>query len=142
MGGSDASWIAAPAGASVFEDARGKLTVVEFEDLRFTPARAYVLNAIPLGAVRGGHASRAQARFLVMLSGHARMTLDDGHREERLELAPGDTLHVSAGVWHEIEATDENLAILVLAEGLYDRADYVSDRESLPLESSKAADTA
>jgi quercetin dioxygenase-like cupin family protein len=142
MGGSEASWIAARGGTPVFEDARGRLTLVEFEGLRFTPARAYVLNAIPVGARRGGHASRNQDRFLVMLSGRARMTLDDGHHSEEIELAPGDTVHLGTGVWHQIEAIEENLAVLVLAEGQYDRSDYVSDRESLPLNSSTASDTA
>jgi quercetin dioxygenase-like cupin family protein len=141
MGGSEASWIAARPGTPVFEDARGRLTLVEFDRLGFNPARAYVLDAIPVGARRGGHASRTQARFLLMLSGRARMTVDDGHHADELELAPGDTVHLGAGVWHQIEATAENLAVLVLAEGPYDRSDHVSARESLPLNSSTASDT-
>jgi len=126
----------------VFSDDRGALTLVPVDAIPFTPARTYVLHGIPKGAIRGGHASRSQRRWLVGVAGGANVTLDDGVRASTLELAGGDTLLVPAGVWHEIEALEEGTVILVFADGGYDPADYVRERSRLPLSSAIAAATA
>jgi quercetin dioxygenase-like cupin family protein len=123
----------------VFEDDRGRLTLVDLDQVPFVAERAYVLNAIPKGKTRGGHASRTQARALVCVSGQGRVTLDDGHATEAVELDVGAMVHVPASVWHEIEALDEELSILVLAEGGFDPADY-AERSELPLTASQTRD--
>jgi quercetin dioxygenase-like cupin family protein len=125
----------------VYEDPRGSLTLVSFEQVPFVPERVYVLGDIPPGVRRAGHACRRQQRFLVSLSGHAAVTLDDGHTSERVEIARGDTLHLAPGTWHEIEAADATVGILVLADGPHDPADYVTDRSRLPIASTTAAPT-
>lgn len=117
----------------VFEDPRGRLTLLPLGQVPFPVARAYVLSDIPAGAVRGGQACRTQHRFLVTVTGSGRVTLDDGRRAQTLELRGSDTLHIPPGVWHEIEALTRSLVIVVLADGAYDPADYVSDRGVLPL---------
>ncbi len=128
--------------APVFEDGRGSLTLVPYDELPFAPARVYVIGRIPPGARRAGHASRTQHRFLLGLSGRAVVVLDDGVQTSEVELGHGDTLHLSPGTWHEIEAITEDLSILVLADGAYDPDDYVSDRSRLPVAASTAAHTA
>lgn len=126
----------------VFEDRRGRLTLLPFGQVPFTVARAYVLSDLPAGAVRGGHACRTQHRYLIAVTGMARVTLDDGRRAQTLEFRGGDTAHVRPGVWHEIEALEGAPVIVVLADGVYDPGDYVSDRQLLPLADSVAAHTA
>ncbi len=125
--------LAEPERAPVFEDARGKLTLVEFDGLVFDPTRAYVLDAIPVGATRAGHASRTQHRLLWGISGRARVTLDDGHGSRVVQLAIADTLQILPGTWIEIEALEERTTVLVFADGGYDRSDIVTDRAQLPL---------
>jgi quercetin dioxygenase-like cupin family protein len=119
-------------GTDVFLDERGKLTLMPFGRLPFTPSRAYVLSEIPEHARRAGHASRSQHRFLIGISGRAELTLDDGARSSSVELRPGGTLHVPPCTWLELEALDRDVAVLVLADGEYDPADYVQDRDQLP----------
>jgi quercetin dioxygenase-like cupin family protein len=132
------AWGAAP----VFEDRRGKLTLVSFDSIPFTPARAYVLSDIPRGATRGGHASRTQNRMFVGLSGEAKVTLDDGRHSGSVKLRAGAMIHVPPGTWHQIEAIDSELAVLVFADGNYDRSDYVTDRAALPVTAATASQTA
>lgn len=128
--------------APVYEDARGSLTLVPYDELPFVPARAYVLAEIPSGARRAGHACRTQHRFLVGLSGQATVTLDDGHTTAELGLGRGDTVHIAPGVWLEIEAATSGVGILVFADGRYDPDDYVSERSRLPITAETAAPTA
>jgi mannose-6-phosphate isomerase-like protein (cupin superfamily) len=112
----------------VFADERGKLTLLHLEDVPFTAARAYVISDVPIGAVRGGHSSRAQHRFLVGVSGQAEVTLDDGQRVGIETLSGGDALHIPPGVWFELVARVAPVTILVLADGRYDPSDQIAER--------------
>jgi dTDP-4-dehydrorhamnose 3,5-epimerase-like enzyme len=137
-----ASATSALGAAEVFEDSRGRLTLVPWERLSFTPARVYVLSEIPAGVSRGAHAARSQHRFLVWLSGSAMVVLDDGRETKELRLASPETLHIPPGTWHEIIALDDDLSVLVLADGPYDPGDYITDRSMLPIASASAEHTA
>ncbi len=106
---------------------------MEFDLLEFDPTRTYVLDDIPVGGRRAGHASRTQHRLLWGISGRARVTLDDGHDCTAVELAAAATLQIAPAVWLEIEALEERTAVLVFADGGYDRSDIVTDRAQLPL---------
>jgi hypothetical protein len=125
----------------MFIDARGRLTPVSFDDVPFAPTRAYVIDRVPESARRAGHACRTQHRFLVVLTGAARVVVDDGLRSQRLQLGEGETLHVPPAVWLQIEAACDGVSILVLADGAYDRSDYVFDRSELPMVDRTASHT-
>lgn len=128
--------------APVFDDARGRVTLLPLDQAPFDVKRAYVLSDIPLRGRRAGHANRTQHRLLVAVSGHARVALDDGEQSEELGLRAGDMVHIPPGVWHEIEAVAEPVTIVVLADGDYDPGDRVDDRSGLPLTGPTASHTA
>ncbi len=117
----------------MFEEPRGKLTLVEADRIPFPVGRTYTLHELPAGARRGGHACRTQHRLLVGLSGRVDVTLDDGVQERTLALRPGDTLLIAPGTWHELLVADDGAAVLVFAEGDYDPGQYVTERSALPL---------
>jgi dTDP-4-dehydrorhamnose 3,5-epimerase-like enzyme len=127
--------------APVFRDPRGTLTLVPFEEIPFTPIRAYVLHSMPAGARRGGHACRVQRRLLVGLTGRSTVVLDDGRDPREQSLGGGETLLIEPGTWHEIETLDDEAAILVFADGAYDPGDYIADRSQVRLAASTAAET-
>lgn len=122
----------------MFEDARGRLTLIPWDEVPFTPVRGYVLSEIPLGACRGGHALRSQHRFLICLSGTAEVILDDGAQADQRTLAAPETLLVAPGTWLQLRALDERLSVLVLADGPYEPAEYVRERSGLPIASPRA----
>lgn len=128
--------------AAAFAESRGTLTALSFDEVPFAPTRAWVLDRIPRGARRGGHAARTQHRLLIVVAGEAWLTVDDGHSSERVRFIAPQTLHLAPGTWFEIEATDDGLTILALADGSYDRSDYVEDRASLPVAETTPSQTA
>ncbi|WP_448809264.1 sugar 3,4-ketoisomerase [Agromyces bauzanensis] len=111
-----------------FRDDRGSLTPVTFDELGFSVARAFVVNA-PRGAVRGGHAHRDVRQVLFRASGsidvevshrgeHARLTLDEARPAVLIE----------AGVWAQQTYLDDHSALVVFADGPYEAAEYVDVR--------------
>jgi dTDP-4-dehydrorhamnose 3,5-epimerase-like enzyme len=114
-----------------FSDDRGRLTLVEAAQVPFTVRRTYVLHEMPAGTRRGGHANRTQHRLLVILAGGVTVRLDDGTGERQLSLRSGETLLVEPAVWHELEISGPDTAVLVFADGDYDPGDYIEDRTAL-----------
>lgn len=127
--------------ARVFRDARGALTLAELDRLPFACRRVYVLHDVPVGGTRGGHASRTQHRYIVIVRGRAALVLDDGHETKRLELMPGDGIHIPPGTWNELEALDDELVVLACASGDYDPDDYIATRAASPTAAVSAAQT-
>lgn len=111
-------------------DVRGLLTVVEEgSHVPFPVKRLFVIQDVPAGGNRGGHAHRAQHQFLFMLSGSCRMIIDDGTTrwEERMD-HDGEGLHIPPGLWLELVDFTADAICVVLASGLYEEADYIRDR--------------
>jgi mannose-6-phosphate isomerase-like protein (cupin superfamily) len=116
--------------------------VLDLRSLPFDAGRVFTVHGVPRGGRRGGHGNRTQDEVLVVVSGRARVVLDDGSRVREVELGVGDSLHIEAGTWHEIEALDEGLLVLVAAPGGYEPDGYFRDRAKLASDASTAPQTA
>lgn len=108
-------------------DARGELVPLDFGALPFTPCRAFLVQAVPPGQARGGHAHARGQQLLVCVAGRVEVELRHGGRSERVELRPGtDALLLEAGVWAR-QAYGDGGALLVLASDPYDPDSYVRE---------------
>jgi dTDP-4-dehydrorhamnose 3,5-epimerase-like enzyme len=108
-----------------FQDERGALVPLTFDDLGFSVVRTFVVTA-PRGAVRGGHAHLTVRQVLLRVSGtievevvhagagSAYVTLDDS--------APA--VLIEPGVWAQQTYSDDNAALVVFADGHYDSDEY------------------
>ncbi len=126
---------------SVHRDRRGTLTLLDLQSLPFEAGRVFTVHGVPRGGRRGGHGHHTQDELLVVVSGHARSLLDDGSGVREVRLGVGDSLHIEPGTWHEIEALDEDLLVLVVAAGDYEPDDYFRDRAELGSDASIASHT-
>jgi mannose-6-phosphate isomerase-like protein (cupin superfamily) len=124
---------------SVHSDQRGALTVLDLRSLPFEAGRVFTIHDVPRGGRRGGHGHHTQDEVLAVVSGRARAMLDDGSRVREVELGVGDWLHIEAGTWHEIEALDKDLLVLVAVPGGYEPGDYFRDRAVLASEDADAS---
>lgn len=111
----------------VFGDMRGGLTPFEFaDDLPFVPRRSFLVYDVPDRRVRGEHAHKVCAQFLVAAKGRLNVVLDDGRvRREVVLDGPTTGLYLSPMVWGIQYKFDPDTVLLVFASHPYDAADYV-----------------
>lgn len=111
-------------------DLRGALVVGEFADLPFIPQRFFAVHDVASGNVRGEHAHRKCAQFLVALNGSVRCIVDDGAtRREALLDTPSVGLHLPPMVWGTQFGHSSDAVLLVLASLPYDDLDYIREYE-------------
>ena len=110
-----------------FDDERGTLTPLTFDDLGFVVARTFVVNA-PRGAVRGGHAHRGVRQVLFRASGTVEVEVRHGGAQAHVTLDDsGPALLVEAGVWARQTYLDDHAALVVFADGPYDASEYLHE---------------
>jgi len=110
-----------------YADMRGQLTVAEFaEHLPFTPQRCFFVNRVPSRDVRGEHAHRRCAQFLLCVNGSLSVVVDDGHgRDEHRLDSPNRGLYLPPMVWGTQYRYSEDAVLMVLASLPYDADDYL-----------------
>lgn len=110
-------------------DERGSLIALEGgRNLPFEIARVYYLFGTLPGVSRGFHAHRALDQIAVCVRGGCTVLVDDG--AERLEIRleqPDRALRLGPMVWHEMHDFTPDSVFMVLADALYDEADYIRD---------------
>jgi UDP-2-acetamido-3-amino-2,3-dideoxy-glucuronate N-acetyltransferase len=113
------------------EDLRGSLLALEHErDLPFVPRRTFVVYDVPTQEVRGEHAHKVCAQFLVCIRGSVRVLADDGtNREEFVLDSPSVGVHLPAMTWGTQFRYSADAALLVFASHPYDAADYLRTYE-------------
>jgi len=111
-------------------DLRGSLMAAEFTDLPFAPRRLFTVYDVPSESVRGAHAHRECAQFLVCLAGEVSCLVDDGSAREAIDLDALEVgLHIPPMIWGTQWKYTRDAVLLVLASHPYDAADYIRDYE-------------
>jgi dTDP-4-dehydrorhamnose 3,5-epimerase-like enzyme len=113
------------------DDVRGNLVFAQNGDhIPFAVKRFFLLYDMPVGAKRGGHAHRAQHQLVVMVSGGATITVDDGRTRTQVLLDnPAQALHAPPMLWLDLDAFTPGAACMVLTSDLYSESDYIRGRE-------------
>lgn len=111
------------------QDMRGSLSAGELgSDVPFEAKRYFLVYDVPSIEVRGEHAHRRCAQFLIAVRGSLRVVADDGrHREEFLLDRPTLGLHLPPLTWGIQYRYTPDAVLMVLASEHYDAADYVRD---------------
>jgi UDP-2-acetamido-3-amino-2,3-dideoxy-glucuronate N-acetyltransferase len=108
-------------------DLRGSLVVgEEGAGLPFVPKRFFSVYDVPSAEVRGAHAHKECAQFLVCLSGSVTAIVDDGDSREEFVLdSPDVGLLVPPMVWGTQYNYTADAVLLVLASHAYSADDYI-----------------
>lgn len=111
------------------QDLRGNLSFAEFETtLPFIVKRCFWIFGVPSKDVRGEHAHRECHQFLICVSGHVTVMLDDGKVRAEINLdAPTKGLHIQPGTWGVQFKHSPDAILVVLASHNYDPEDYIRD---------------
>jgi hypothetical protein len=93
----------------------------------FAIARLFALRA-PVGAVRGRHAHRRCAQFMICLNGAVEVEVDDGAEKRVFALASSDrALLVPPSIWNVVTFREPQSVVAVLCDRPYEFEDYVRD---------------
>lgn len=111
------------------QDMRGFLCAAEFgSNLPFVPRRCFWVYAVPNQQIRGEHAHRHCAQFLVAVTGRLRVVADDGERREEFWLdRPNLGLYLPPMTWGIQYGYSEDAVLMVLASDPYEPQDYIRD---------------
>lgn len=111
------------------QDMRGFLCAAEFDsNLPFVPRRCFWVYAVPNQQIRGEHAHRRCAQFLVAVTGRLRVVADDGERREEFWLdRPNLGLYLPPMTWGIQYGYSEDAVLMVLASDPYEPQDYIRD---------------
>ncbi|MFT3778220.1 MAG: WxcM-like domain-containing protein [Ottowia sp.] len=110
-------------------DMRGDLCAAEVgAGLPFLVRRSFLVYNVPNAELRGEHAHRRCAQFLMAVKGSVRVVADDGAQREEFSLdRPNLGLHLPPMTWGIQYRYSEGAVLLVLASDPYDPADYIRD---------------
>jgi UDP-2-acetamido-3-amino-2,3-dideoxy-glucuronate N-acetyltransferase len=113
----------------VFNDLRGDLMVAQFDQhLPFSPKRVFFVYHVPNDHVRGEHAHRECAQFLVALNGALSVVVDDGVQRQEIRLDhPGVGLLIPPLVWGIQYRFSGDAVLAVFASHVYESNEYIRD---------------
>jgi len=110
-----------------FRDLRGDLVPIEFEsNLPFVPRRQFFVFGVSGYKVRGEHAHRLCAQFLIAVNGSLSVVVDDCIHACQLRLDnPNTGLYIPAGIWAIQYEFSPDAILAVYASERYDPDDYI-----------------
>ena len=110
-------------------DERGSLVALEEGNtIPFAIKRVYYIFKTQEGVRRGFHAHKQLKQVAIAVRGSCRFVLDDG--KERIEMLldnPCQGLLIESFMWREMYNFSDDCVLMVLADQLYDEADYIRD---------------
>lgn len=110
-------------------DDRGMLVALEKDrNVPFDIRRVYYMFATRSEVHRGQHAHRNLNQLAVTVRGSVTFLLDDGSGPVEVVLDdPSRGLLIGRMVWRDLYDFSEDCVLMVLADQLYDPADYITD---------------
>jgi acetyltransferase-like isoleucine patch superfamily enzyme/dTDP-4-dehydrorhamnose 3,5-epimerase-like enzyme len=112
-------------------DMRGSLSFAEYgQYLPFIPKRFFLVFDVPSREIRGEHAHKKLAQFLVCVKGSCTVMVDDGTcREEYILDTPSVALYIPPMIWGVQYKYSPDAVLMVLASDVYNADDYIRDYE-------------
>lgn len=108
---------------------RGSLTVVESgRDIPFDIKRIFYIYGTTKKCERGAHAHRESCQGFIAIKGSFSLDLTDFHQSRTYKLSePNRALYVPPMIWARVYDFSPDAICLVLADSLYDPADYLRE---------------
>lgn len=112
-------------------DERGRLVALEgARDVPFEIARVYYIFDSEPNAPRGFHAHRNLQQYAICVRGSLTMRLDNGTEQRTVVLnRPDQALYIGSMIWREMHDLSPDCVLMVLADSLYDEADYIRNHD-------------
>jgi dTDP-4-dehydrorhamnose 3,5-epimerase-like enzyme len=106
-------------------EARGRLVEIDHAKLPFAVRRSFLVDRVPDGTVRGGHAHRHCQQVLICLQGRVLVDLKTNNDSAEVMLTDSaEGLFIDAGIW-SAQRYEAGARLLVLASHPFDPNSYV-----------------
>ena len=114
-----------------FADLRGQLTAVEFvKDLPFPPKRQFFVYGVTGSKVRGEHAHKECAQFLIAIHGSLSVLIDDGDQSCEVKLEGSNKgLYIPPLIWNVQYKFLPGTVLAVYASHNYENEDYIRSHD-------------
>ena len=111
-------------------DERGSLLPLDAAFLPFAPRRVFVIDDVPVGTQRGGHAHRSNRQLLVCLAGAVNLEVrfEDDAGTVLLQ-AGGPAALVEPGVWARQTYLQPGTVLMVLASEPYSPDSFLDEAD-------------
>jgi hypothetical protein len=108
---------------------RGSLTVVESgHGIPFTISRIFYIYGTTSDCERGAHAHRETWQAFIAIKGSFALELTNSRESREYEMKePNRAIYVPPMIWARLHHFSPDAVCLVLANSLYDPADYIRD---------------
>ena len=116
---------------SKFSDEYGSLIALEeMKQIPFTVKRVYYIFDVEEDVRRGFHSHLELNQMLICVSGSVKILLKTPYDEKIVELnEPSKGLYIGPMIWREMFDFTPGTVLLVLADELYDEAEYIRNYE-------------
>jgi dTDP-4-dehydrorhamnose 3,5-epimerase-like enzyme len=113
----------------VLGDHRGQLVAIESNiHVPFEVKRVFYIYGTVEGVSRGNHSHYKTKQYLICVNGSCKVTLDNGKNKMTYNLdAPNKGLFQDALVWGVMHDFSKDCVLLVLADDVYAKEDYIVD---------------
>ena len=114
-----------------YKDKRGQLSIIQNNEfINFKIKRVYYIYKLNKKYTRGSHAHYKTTQIAVCIKGSCKYKLDNGHEIKIATLSDNNKgLVLEKKVWHELMEFSNDCILLILANSLYDRKDYIERYE-------------
>lgn len=111
-----------------YSEENGDLVVIEgSNNIPFNIARIFIVHA-PHNSIRGQHAHKRCAQFLICSSGSVIVTCEDGVSSRQFELNDSNFgLFIPCGIWAEQLYLTKHASLTVLCSMVYEKEDYIRE---------------
>jgi hypothetical protein len=112
----------------IVDERDGHLCIAEgARTIPFDIKRVYYINHLENNlSIRGKHAHKTLKQVLFCISGSCKLTLDDGDRQQTVDLWRDDVgVFLGDRVWHTMHSFSSGCVLLVFASDHYDEKDYI-----------------
>ncbi len=109
-----------------YDDVRGSLMPLYLDELPFSVKRIFVVDGVPGGCIRGGHAHIKTKQFFLCTSGQIIVYLNNGTRTWIISLKKNQGVEIPPLTW-DTQYFCKGASAIVFANTKYDRSDYICE---------------
>lgn len=108
-----------------FSDFRGSLSVIQGEDLPFSPKRFFWITGVPQGVTRGNHGHFKSQQYLCCISGEVQVEIYTPHQPKsfNVNLEKNQAVYLPPLHWVSMKFKSSEDILLVVADRNYDEKD-------------------